>query len=107
EEPVSKKKIGGVSTLIVRHGKVVQFASAGFRDVEAAKPIDRSTLFRIASMSKPITSAAVLVLVDQGKIKLDDPVAKYLPEFKSPVVQVGSPGPNGATTLTVPAERPI
>ena len=103
EEVVAQKKVGGVATLIARHGKVVHLATVGKRDVERGLPIERSTLFRIASMSKPITSASVMILVDEGKIKLDDPVAKYLPEFGSMTVAAR----NGSGFPAVPAERPI
>jgi CubicO group peptidase (beta-lactamase class C family) len=106
EKVVEERKIAGVSTLIARHGKIVHLETVGKRDVEANKPMERSTLFRIASMSKPITSAGVMVLVDEGKIKLDDPVSKYLPEFASPVVLVrDSKGTEPIST--VPASKPI
>jgi len=106
---VARKKVAGASTMVVRHGKVVHLAMAGKRDIEANRPLDRSTLFRIASMSKPITSAAVMVLADDGALKLDDPVAKFLPEFASPTVIVipDSAGGAPAQPSIVPAERPI
>ena len=106
-EAVAQKNVAGVVTLIARRGKIVHLATVGRRDVEGGKPMERSTLFRIASMSKPITSAAVMILVDEGRIKLDDPVAKYLPEFRSMAVAVRSAGPNGDSIPTVPADRPI
>ncbi len=106
---VAARKVAGATTLIVRRGKVVHSAVSGRRDVEAGKPLERSTLFRIASMSKPITSAAVMVLVDDGKLGLDDPVSRFLPEFRDPRVlvmpRVGTPAP--AEVPTVAAERPI
>ncbi len=106
---VAARKVAGATTLIVRRGTVVHSAVGGRRDVEADRPLERSTLFRIASMSKPITSAAVMVLVDDGKVGLDDPVSRFLPEFRDPRVlagpKEGSPPP--AEVATVAAERPI
>lgn len=106
EDAVTRRKVAGASTLIARRGKVVHRASAGMRDVEAGRPVDASTLFRIASMSKPITSAAVMILVDDGKVGLDDPVAKFLPEFRSPAVVARRDGGAGPAA-TVPASGPI
>jgi CubicO group peptidase (beta-lactamase class C family) len=106
EKVVAERKVAGVSTLIARHGKIVHLATVGKRDVEGDRPIERSTLFRIASMSKPITSVGVMVLVDEGKIKLDDPVSKYLPEFKAPVV-LSRESKSVDSLSTVPASKPI
>ena len=103
DDLVAREKVAGMATLVARNGKVVHLAAAGRRDVEADRPLDRSTLFRIASMSKPITSAAVLILVDDGAINLDDPVAKFLPEFAAPRVLAAGPG----QAVLVPAEGPI
>jgi len=109
DDLVARRKVAGAVTMVVRHGKVVHLAKAGRRDVEANRPLDRSTLFRIASMTKPITSAAVMALVDDGIIKLDDPVSKFLPEFASPSILVVSETPDGAASQSsiVPAARPI
>ncbi len=106
---VAGRKIAGATTLLVRKGKVVHSAVSGLRDAEAALPMARSTLFRIASMSKPITSAGVMILVDDGKVGLDDPVSRFLPEFRD--VRVLAPSPQGsappATPATVGAAGPI
>jgi CubicO group peptidase (beta-lactamase class C family) len=79
---VEDKKISGAITVVARKGKIVHFEAYGQRDITAKKPMTKDTLVRIYSMSKPITSVAVMILVEKGKIKLDDPVAKYLPEMK-------------------------
>jgi len=79
---VDDKRIAGGVFAVARRGKVVQFETCGMMDIEAGKPMKRDTIFRIYSMSKPITSVAAMVLYEQGKIKLDDPVSKYIPEFK-------------------------
>ncbi len=78
---VSGQKIAGASLLVARNGQVATLATAGYADREAQKPFAADTVVRIASMTKPITSTAVMILVDEGKLSLDDQLAKYLPEF--------------------------
>ncbi len=85
---IEKKSLAGASVAVARQGKVVYFKTFGMMDVEAGKPMREDTIFRIYSMSKSITTAAALLLVDEGKINLDDPVANYIPEFKEPKVWV-------------------
>jgi len=77
---VDEHKLPGMITMVARHGKVVSFEKFGLMDDE--KPMQLNTIFRIASMTKPITSVAVMMLYDEGYFQLDDPVAKYIPEFK-------------------------
>ncbi len=72
----------GFLTTIAKNGKIIHFETIGMRDVENKKPVEDDTIFRIYSMSKPITSVAVMILYDEGLLQLDDPVEKYLPEFK-------------------------
>ncbi len=79
---VDEKRIAGGVFAVARRGKVAQFETCGMMDIEAGKPMKRDTIFRFYSMSKPITSVAAMMLYEQGKIKLDDPVSKYIPEFK-------------------------
>src|SRR4030066_194971 len=79
---VDEKRIAGGVFAVARRGKVVQFETCGMMDIEAGKPMRRDTIFRFYSMSKPITSVAAMMLYEQDKIKLDDPVSKYIPEFK-------------------------
>jgi CubicO group peptidase (beta-lactamase class C family) len=78
---IRDKKIAGGLVLIARNGKVVFEETYGLRDVERKQPVEADTIFRIYSMSKAITSAAALSLVDEGKLDLDAPVSKYLPEY--------------------------
>jgi CubicO group peptidase (beta-lactamase class C family) len=73
--------LSGVVTLVWRGGEDVQFNAVGKRDIANGKPMTRDTLFRIASMTKPITSVAALMLMEEGRLKLDDPITKWLPEF--------------------------
>jgi CubicO group peptidase (beta-lactamase class C family) len=98
----------GASALLVRNGRVAFFATAGHADREAGTPMKPDTIVRIASMTKPVTSVAVMILVDEGKLALDDPLAKYLPEFSEMKV-LASPeqSGNGNTAATVPAKTPI
>jgi CubicO group peptidase (beta-lactamase class C family) len=105
QKAVADKKIAGGSVLIGHHGKIVYRANAGFQDAEGKAPIADGTIFRIASMSKPITSVAVMVLVDDGKLATTDPLSKFVPEFKEMKVLV--PGKDGKAAETVPAAREI
>jgi CubicO group peptidase (beta-lactamase class C family) len=77
---VDQKKLPGMVTMVARHGKVVSFKKYGVMGV--GKPMQLDAIFRIASMTKPITSVAVMMLYDEGRFQLDDPVSKYIPEFK-------------------------
>src|SRR6516162_5531970 len=79
---VDSHSLAGAVVLVADRDKVLALEAVGFADVAARKPIQTDALFWIASQSKPITAAALMMLVDEGKVKLDDPVAKYLPEFK-------------------------
>ena len=77
---VDKNKLPGLITMVARHGKVVHFEKYGMMDVD--KPMELNTIFRIQSMTKPITSVAAMMLYEEGLFQLDDPVSKYIPEFK-------------------------
>ena len=96
--------LAGAATLVWRDGKVVQTAAVGWRDIEARLPIERDTLFRIASMTKPVTSTAALMLFEQGRFALNDPITRWAPEFSQMRVLRS---PDGPLDETVPAERPI
>src|SRR5258706_4141667 len=85
----------GAVTLVARKGKVVHFEAHGMADVEAKKAMTRDTLFRLASMTKPVTAVSILMLLEEGKLVLSDPVSKVVPEYKNPQVAVWSP-PNEA-----------
>jgi len=104
QRDIDDKRIAGAVTLVVRHGKVAWFKAQGMSDREAGKPMPTDAMFRICSMSKPITSVAVMMLYEQGKFLLDDPVSKYLPEFKSPKVLVK---PAQGEPYTIPATHEI
>ncbi len=104
EHDIDDKRIAGAVTLVVRHGKVAWFKAQGMSDREAAKAMPADAMFRICSMTKPITSVAVMMLYEEGKFLLDDPVSKYLPEFKNPRVLVK---PASGATYTIPATKEI
>ena len=82
QEYVDNGKLAGISTLVIKDGKVVQRANFGFADIKTKSPIESNTIFRIFSMTKPITAVALMTLYDEGKFNLDDDISKYIPEFK-------------------------
>ena len=96
---VDRREVAGIVTLVARDGKIVDVHAVGFQDVESKTPMRADTIFRIASMSKPITSVAVMMLYEEGKLLLTDPIAKYIPSFKNQRVATG--------TSTEPARRDI
>ena len=97
---VDRHEAAGIVTLVAREGKVVDVHASGFQDVESRTPMRPDTIFRIASMSKPITSVAVMMLFEEGKLQLTDPVSRYIPAFRSMRVAAA----DGSTT---PATRQI
>jgi CubicO group peptidase (beta-lactamase class C family) len=97
-------ELAGAATVVWRDDKVVQCACVGARDMEGALPIEHDSLFRIASMTKPVTSMAALMLIEEGRFALSDPIARWAPEFGSMRVLRSPAGPLGESD---PAERPI
>jgi CubicO group peptidase (beta-lactamase class C family) len=106
EAEIKAGKIPGAVALIVRNGNIVYHRSFGYADIAAAKPMQNDAIFRIASMTKAITTVAVMTLYEQGLFQLNDPVAKYIPEFASPKVVV-SFDDDGIITETRDASREI
>jgi CubicO group peptidase (beta-lactamase class C family) len=106
---VDRGLVPGVVTLVARRGRVVHFDAIGHRDVEAKAPMTTDTIFRIASMTKPIASVALMMLYEEGHFLLSDPISKYLPEFANmKVAQLTPPEErSGAPYKLVPAARPI
>ena len=102
---VDDKLLAGSLVLLVRHGKVVYLRGFGDMDRERGKPMREDTIFRIASMTKAVTSVAVMMLFEEGRFLLEDPVHKYIPAFKGPRVLVTAPG--GGDYELVPATREI
>lgn len=105
---IARGELPGTVMLISRHGKVVHFQSNGMRDKEAGVPMTNDSIFRMASMTKPITSVAIMMLVEEGKMQVSDAASKYLPELKGLQVGVESKDAGGNTVLTrVPARREL
>ncbi len=82
KEYVDANQTAGTVTIVARHGKVASFEAIGYQDLESKKPMRKNSLFRIASLTKPITCAGIMVLVDEGRISVIDPIEKFLPEYK-------------------------
>src|SRR5207248_8833590 len=91
DECIREGKISGAVTLIATKDKVIHLAATGKADIAANRPMEPDTLFRVASMTKPITSTALMMLVEQGKLAIDDPVAKHIPAFAGQKLKEGSP----------------
>jgi CubicO group peptidase (beta-lactamase class C family) len=85
--------LSGAVTLVWRKGEIVQVSCLGKRDLETGAPMERDTLFRIASMTKPITTVAALMLMEEGKLALEDPITRWAPEFKDMRVLEAADGP--------------
>ena len=101
---VDAGSLAGAATLVWQDGKVIQTAGVGWRDIELKLPIERNTLFRIASMTKPITSMLALMLFDEGRFDLNDPITRWAPEFSQMRVLRSS---TSTLDQTDPAERLI
>jgi len=100
---IETDQIAGAVTLIARRGKVVHYEAQGWRHKEANEPMPEDAIFTIMSMTKPIVSVALLMLQEEGRFLLDDPISKWLPEYAEPQVMVQE----GAFVRRVPAARPI
>ncbi len=100
DDRIGAREIPGAVTLVAIDGRLVLFEARGFLDLESQRPMPKDAIFSLASLSKPVTAAAVLVLVEEGKIRLTDPVSRFLPEFKDLKVAV-------TPSQTVAANRPI
>jgi CubicO group peptidase (beta-lactamase class C family) len=99
---VDRGTFAGILTLVARQGQVAHLETFGWQDLETRRPVTADTIFRIYSMSKPITSVAAMLLVEEGRLRLWDPVSRYLPDFKDAQVMVYRP--DGGYDL-VPARR--
>ncbi len=106
EKSVAENRIPGAVVLVARHGKIACFESFGTGDELTGAPMKTDAIFRIYSMTKPIVSVAVLMLMEDGRISLDDPVSKYLPELKGLKVGVETPG-GGFRMVSVKREMTI
>lgn len=105
QQYVDEKKVPGMVVLVARKGKIAYHKSFGKIDIEENMPMGTDAMFRIASMSKPITCTAVMILYEQGRFLLNDPISKYVPEFAKPRVLV--PSTSGGPDTFEPAKREI
>jgi CubicO group peptidase (beta-lactamase class C family) len=103
---VERGRTNGAVALVVRNGKIVYHKAFGFDDEEKKVPIRTDHIYRIASQTKAITSVAVMMLYEEGKLLLDDPVSRYIPEFAKPVV-LDKFNAEDSTYTTVPAKSEI
>jgi CubicO group peptidase (beta-lactamase class C family) len=111
---IDAKEISGAVTVVARKGRVAHFEAQGLMDIESRTPMRKDAIFRIASMTKPVTGVAVLMLVEEGKIRLTDPVSRFIPEFRNTKVAIPKPAPAPAGQAAgepeiylVPANREI
>jgi len=115
---VAAGEISGGVTLVARHGRIVHLEATGTTDVDTKKPMTKDAVFRIASMTKPVTGVAIMMMMEEGKLKITDPVSKYIPSFKDLKVAVAEPKRGAAASAaadeptpvkyySVPAEREI
>jgi CubicO group peptidase (beta-lactamase class C family) len=100
---VASGRVPGMTTLLMRHGKVVEFKTYGKASLETGAPMTKDSIFRVYSMSKPITGVAMMILFEEGKWRLDDPVTRYVPEFKDLKVMTMDAAGN---TVLEPMRRP-
>jgi CubicO group peptidase (beta-lactamase class C family) len=115
---IAAGEISGGVTIVARHGKIAHFEATGVTDVETKKPMTKDAVFRIASMTKPVTGTAIMMMMEEGRLRITDPVSKYIPSFKELKVAVAEPGGRGAAAAgadeptrlkyyRVPAEREV
>jgi CubicO group peptidase (beta-lactamase class C family) len=103
---VKQKWINGSAVLIARHGKIVFYKAHGYNDADTKAPLDKNGIFHIASQTKAVTVTAVMMLWEEGKFSLDDPVSRFIPSFANEKVLAGF-NPKDTTYTTVSASRPI
>ncbi|MBC7893021.1 MAG: beta-lactamase family protein, partial [Sphingobacteriaceae bacterium] len=106
QQHIDQRHLPGAMMILVRRGQIVYQKSFGYKDVEAKTPLRADDIFRIMSMSKAITSIAVMMLHEEGKLRLDDPVSKYIPTFKNPKVLLKL-NEKDSTATSVPAKREV
>lgn len=106
QQYIDSSWLNGAVAIFVRNNQIVYYKALGYDDVSKKTPLKKDAIFRIASQTKAITSLAVMILYEEGKFLLDDPISKYIPEFKSPKV-IALFNENDSTFTTVPAAREI
>jgi len=116
---IAAGEISGGVTLVARHGRIAHFEATGVTDIDSKTPMTKTSVFRIASMTKPVTGVAIMMMMEEGKLRITDPVSKYIPSFKDLKVAVAEPRGRGAAGAAaadeparvkyyrVPAEREV
>jgi len=118
QQYIDSSQISGGITVVSRRGRIAHFEAQGLMDIESKTPMRKDAIFRLASMTKPVTGVAILMLMEEGKLRLTDPVSRFIPEFKTMKVAMAKPlppGPSGPQRqpprepdiYTVPADREI
>ncbi len=109
QRAIDADQITGAVTVVARRGQVAHFEAHGLMDIEADAPMRKDTIFPIASMTKPVTGVAILMLVEEGKVRLSDPVSRFIPEFRDTRVAVPRADTAGGESgiYTVPADREV
>ena len=109
QRAIDAKQISGAVTLVSRRGHIGHFEAHGLMDIDTGKPMRKDTIFPIASMTKPVTGVAILMLVEEGTVRLSDPVSRFIPEFRDTTVVIQKPtsGREEAEIYTVPADREV
>ena len=99
---VDQGQIAGAVTVVGRHNQILDYAAVGLRDIETHQPMTKDTLFRIASMTKPVTAIGIMILAEQGKLSVDDAVERHLPEFRGQMLATHN---HGSVVLKPPARK--
>ena len=107
QEFVDAGKAAGIVTLVARHGHVALLSAVGFQDLESRTPMRTDTIFRLMSMTKPMTGTAAMILVDEGRLAVIDPLLKFLPEFEGQQLRVKCPEGGGQQNCLGKPSRPI
>ena len=103
---IAAGEMAGAVTIVARKGKIVHLDAQGVLDLESKKPVAKDSMFRVASMTKPVTGLAIMMMIEEGKVRLNDPVSRYIPEFKGlkvAIAQAAPAGRGGATAAPAPA----
>jgi CubicO group peptidase (beta-lactamase class C family) len=104
DKRIAAGQMTGAVAIVARKGKIVHVTAKGVMDLETKQPVTPATMFRIASMTKPVTSVAIMMMVEEGKVRLNDPVSRYIPEFANLKVAVAAPTPAPAAVPATPGQ---
>ena len=100
---IAAGEMSGAVAIVARKGKIVHLEAQGVMDLDSKKPMAKDTMFRVASMTKPVTGLAIMMMIEEGKVRLNDPVSRYIPEFKNLKVAIAQPAPGGRGGCAAPA----